>query len=624
MSLVGSLEALNLGDILQIVSLSRKSGVLSLRSQVGEGRIILRDGRVCAASVKGDPEDLRGLLVGGRFVTDEQFDEAVNLNRRTDLSLDDALYEKTALDRDRIDVLRREQVERAVIQMFDWRHGEFSFEVAGEIDDRDSELLLANGVNAEYLAMEATRLADEQDQPAKATDAQGDRAIDPDDPDLMFSDGENEAFGDRFPGVPEASPPSGDAEPTDAVVDDAHESFGLTVAQRFDVEIEAATRPAELEPSAPAETASETPAPLDAQVDRDEVPTISPVDVASLVNDPPTPPWSRPSPLASDLAPARLIAIDPDLNALEWLKSVLVGSFSRIHIFQRSEAGVARIQQYLGRGELPLVLVSSRVGPDRVGGTADVGELTERLRLLAPKMPILVTTEHESANTPLPRAADAVVERPSSRLLAESGGGSALEAAGRQLRAILEPWRVRSRDESAKLHAPSPNLGLERLVEASARLRDPESCGEVLPLVLRFASDYFARVAIFTVQDEVVVGLAQQGLETTGGPSDPALRELMIRAVDVEWFRDAIASRRALRARPTPGSSALTDLLGRNPPSEVFVAPIESGGIVTALLYGDALPGSRPIGDTSPVEILLHQAGLALDRARLSRAIEES
>ena len=89
----------------------------------------------------------------------------------------------------------------------------------------------------------------------------------------------------------------GDAEPTDAVVDDAHESFGLTVAQRFDVEIEAATRPAELEPSAPAETASETPAPLDAQVDRDEVPTISPVDVASLVNDPPTPPWSRPSPL---------------------------------------------------------------------------------------------------------------------------------------------------------------------------------------------------------------------------------------------------------------------------------------------------------------------------------------
>ncbi len=41
MSLVGSLEDLGLGDILQIVSLSRKSGVLRLRCDGGEGRIVL-------------------------------------------------------------------------------------------------------------------------------------------------------------------------------------------------------------------------------------------------------------------------------------------------------------------------------------------------------------------------------------------------------------------------------------------------------------------------------------------------------------------------------------------------------------------------------------------------------
>ena len=55
MSLVGSLEDLGLGDILQIVSLSRKSGLLVLRSDAGEGRIILRDGQVRAAFVKGEP-----------------------------------------------------------------------------------------------------------------------------------------------------------------------------------------------------------------------------------------------------------------------------------------------------------------------------------------------------------------------------------------------------------------------------------------------------------------------------------------------------------------------------------------------------------------------------------------
>ena len=62
MSLVGSLEDLGLGDILQIVSLSRKSGLLVLRSDAGEGRIVLHDGQVRAAFVKGEPEDLQALV----------------------------------------------------------------------------------------------------------------------------------------------------------------------------------------------------------------------------------------------------------------------------------------------------------------------------------------------------------------------------------------------------------------------------------------------------------------------------------------------------------------------------------------------------------------------------------
>ena len=62
MSLVGSLEDLGLGDILQIVSLARKSGHLLLRSERGDGRIVFRDGLVQAAFAKGEPDDLAGLL----------------------------------------------------------------------------------------------------------------------------------------------------------------------------------------------------------------------------------------------------------------------------------------------------------------------------------------------------------------------------------------------------------------------------------------------------------------------------------------------------------------------------------------------------------------------------------
>jgi len=49
MGLVGNLEDLGLGDILQIVSLARKSGVLNLSAGEVKGRIIFKDGLVVSA-----------------------------------------------------------------------------------------------------------------------------------------------------------------------------------------------------------------------------------------------------------------------------------------------------------------------------------------------------------------------------------------------------------------------------------------------------------------------------------------------------------------------------------------------------------------------------------------------
>ena len=140
MSLVGSLEDLGLGDILQIVSLSRKSGVLQLRSGPTDGRIVLRDGLICAAVAKGAPQSLRDLLVGGNFVSATAFDAAEDKTRRAGTALDDALAEESELTAERLAVIRREHVKRTVVEMFAWTYGEFSFEVGGKIDDRDTEL----------------------------------------------------------------------------------------------------------------------------------------------------------------------------------------------------------------------------------------------------------------------------------------------------------------------------------------------------------------------------------------------------------------------------------------------------------------------------------------------------
>ena len=91
MSLVGSLEDLGLADILQIVSLSRKSGMLMLRSESGDGRIVLRDGLVQGAAIKGEPEDLRALLLAQGCVDAQAFDRARSLAGSESIALDEAL-----------------------------------------------------------------------------------------------------------------------------------------------------------------------------------------------------------------------------------------------------------------------------------------------------------------------------------------------------------------------------------------------------------------------------------------------------------------------------------------------------------------------------------------------------
>src|SRR5262249_54264948 len=89
---------------------------------------------------------------------------------------------------------------------------------------------------------------------------------------------------------------------------------------------------------------------------------------------------SEPAPVAVRLDPAsrapaapgpsdlHLVALDADLGALEWLKASVEGVFRRVHIFQHAGTALERVCQYLRRGELPVVAISSRMQPDSGAG----------------------------------------------------------------------------------------------------------------------------------------------------------------------------------------------------------------------------------------------------------------
>ena len=91
------------------------------------------------------------------------------------------------------------------------------------------------------------------------------------------------------------------------------------------------------------------------------------------------------------------------------------------------------------------------------------------------------------------------------------------------------------------------------------------------------------------------------------------------------WFRSVLEHRHSLRAAPTDGGDyTLAALLGSAAAQEAYIAPIESGGEVVALVYADNLVSERPLGDSRALEVVLHHVGLALERSMLQRALAEA
>lgn len=577
MSLVGSLEDLGLGDILQIVHLSRKSGTLWIRSDAGEGQVVFSAGLICGAFTKDGPADLRDLLAARGDVAAAELDAARDEARARGLPLERALVERGLVRAEDLEELRRSHVEAAVLRMFTWSTGEFSFEVQDRREDAGEDLFLAPGLNPQFLALEGTRLRDESDRGGEEDAEATDEAA-----DLAFAEPAAEGDGTGPAAAPAAEAPvllvSEDAE------GEAEDGDLLAEADLFALDDDA-------EPAcAPAEATVDTPPP-----------------------GPGVPPAS---------GPTAIVAIDPDLPALEWLKGALAPTSPRVHIFQRSDQGIQRVRQYLARAEVPAVVLSVDAPADPVSGARDVAEMVRRFKLQAPRMQVFLARRQ---GDPAPRVvADGILDKPTPTHLADPRCAPERERMAGALRDVLCAQLASAAGDAPRGRGMSPDT-LARLRRASARLRDPASRGDVLTLVLRFAAETFSRVAMFMVRDQQAVAIAQLGLPKAGGPGDDAVGEISVPAREPAWFRRVLDGRNAVRCPPDDdGDQRLAVLLGNALPREAYVAPLESANRIVALLYADNLPSDEPIGDTAALEVVLHEAGLVLDRAVLERALAEA
>jgi Domain of unknown function (DUF4388) len=168
MSLVGRLEDLALPDIFQIISLSRKTGTLVVRSRRGTGMVVFKDGQVIQAASDSIRDSLGNILVSQGMLDETALSKALALQKREpEKPLGMILMDMGAVAAQTLQSVIRKQIEEIIYDLLDWEEGFFNFEL-GDIVPKDTieidtqEFLLKSGISAEYLLMEGTRILDER------------------------------------------------------------------------------------------------------------------------------------------------------------------------------------------------------------------------------------------------------------------------------------------------------------------------------------------------------------------------------------------------------------------------------------------------------------------------------
>jgi len=168
MSLVGRLEDLALPDIFQIISLSKKTGTLIVRSRKGTGMVVFKNGQVIQAASDSIRDSLGNMLVSQGMLDEAALSRALALQKRqSDMPLGMILVEMGAVSTQTLETVVRKQIEEIIYDLLAWEEGFFNFEL-GDIAPKDKieidtqEFLLKSGISAEYLLMEGTRILDER------------------------------------------------------------------------------------------------------------------------------------------------------------------------------------------------------------------------------------------------------------------------------------------------------------------------------------------------------------------------------------------------------------------------------------------------------------------------------
>ena len=149
-------------------------------------------------------------------------------------------------------------------------------------------------------------------------------------------------------------------------------------------------------------------------------------------------------------------------------------------------------------------------------------------------------------------------------------------------------------------------------------LSNPNDIGQVSATILRLSAEYLDRGALFMASDDAFIGLG--GFGVSGGAAndmDARVKKARIARNEPSILSDVASSGGAHRGKmkKTTANVDLIERLGGLLPTEVVALPIMHASRTIGILYGDNAEHKAPIDSVSGLEIFLSQAGYAFGNA---------
>jgi len=567
MSLVGNLEDLSLPDILQIVSLSRKSGILMLEREGQQGKIIIRAGRVIQTVSPRQGKTLGELLTARGLLRPDDLDKALEIQRSGEAQelLGGILVRLRLIDEAELEKVVTKQIEDAIVFFLSWREGTFSFELVeikgrGEFSVDPQAFILERGIDTQWLVLEGTRMIDERSRDRGTAPAPSEAPAGP-------------VSETSFAGIEDEATTSDRAL---ILVDDDPLFRGMArdYLGRQGLRV----------------VVCESAAACLAAVDRESRSGLPPAVVADVVM--------------------------PTMDNQGFLGGIeLAEKLRREH----PEVPVVAVTAYPDENVKAQVL---KMGGQFLlkpgaGGSGGVDSFFANLAAL-------LAEKNISENPPPSSAPPATLEPVLPPSAPEPVKAAASPRTGRE-EALAAARAALARQENTVAAAAFSPAELALLQEMLEELKNPRATSEIGLLILRFAAELLNRAVLFVVKGGKAVGLGGFGVEVAGGPDRKGIRGFAIPLNEPSLLESVVRQRASVQGplAPCAWNQALLDQLGGEVPADAVALPLVCGGRVRVILYGDNLPEPRPAAGTRVLEFFLSQAGLTLEKALLEKKIHE-